>query len=68
MSKFSAINLIIFVITLFLSNILIAEEIILPKAQPKNKELPKKEIITPKKQPKIDELAIHRHPRQVCHF
>ena len=41
MTKFSIINLIIFIIALFLSNNLIAEETILPKPQPKIEELPK---------------------------
>ena len=49
MTKFSIINLIIFIIALFLSKNLIAEETILPKPQPKIEELPKKEIILPKK-------------------
>ena len=55
MTKFSIINLIIFIIALFLSNNLIAEETILPKPQPKIEELPKKETILPKTQPKTDE-------------
>ena len=55
MTKFSLINLIIFIIALFLSSNLIAEETILPKAQPKIEELPKKETILPKIQPKTDE-------------
>ena len=54
MTKFSIINLIIFIIALFLSNNLIAEETILPKPQPKIEELPKKETILPKTQPKTD--------------
>jgi len=56
MTKFSIINLIIFIIALFLSNNLIAEETILPKPQPKIEELPKKETILPKTQPKTDEF------------
>ena len=55
MTKFSIINLIIFIIALFLSSNLIAEETILPKPQPKIEELPKKETILPKTQPKTDE-------------
>ena len=55
MTKFSLINLIIFIIALFLSSNLIAEETILPKPQPKIEELPKKETILPKTQPKNDE-------------
>ena len=54
MTKFSIINLIIFIITLLLSNNLIAGETILPKPQPKIEELPKKETILPKTQPKTD--------------
>ena len=56
MTKFSIINLIIFIIALFLSNNLIAEETILPKPQPKIEELPKKEIILPKTQPEDGKL------------
>ena len=56
MTKFSTINLIIFIVALFLSNNLVAEETILPKPQPKIEELPKKETILPKKQPKTDEF------------
>ena len=56
MTKFSIINLIIFIITLLLSNNLIAGETILPKPQPKIEELPKKEIILPKTQPKAEEF------------
>ena len=47
MTKFSIINLIIFIIALFLSNNLIAEETILPKPIPKIEELAKKETILP---------------------
>ena len=56
MTKFSIINLIIFIFILLLSNNLIAEEIILPKPQPKIEELPKKETILPKTQPKAEEF------------
>ena len=56
MTKFSTINLMIFIIAIFLSENLAAEETILPKPQPKNKELSKKEIILPKSLPKNDEL------------
>ena len=56
MTKFSIINLIIFIIALLLSNNLVAEETILPKPQPKIEDLSKKEIILPKTQPKTDEL------------
>ena len=56
MTKFSIINLIIFIITLLLSNNLIAGETILQKPQPKIEELPKKEIILPKTQPKAEEF------------
>ena len=56
MTKFSTINLMIFIIVIFLSENLAAEETILPKPQPKNKELSKKEIILPKSLAKNDEL------------
>ena len=56
MSKFLIINLTIFIITLFLSKNLAAEQTILPKPQPKVEKLSKKEIILPKSQPKVDEL------------
>ena len=56
MTKFSTINLIIFLIAIFLSKNLAAEETILPKPQPRIEELSKKEIILPKIQPKTDEL------------
>ena len=56
MTKFSIKNLIIFIVALFLSNNLVAEETILPKPQPKIEELSKKEIILPKNQPKTEEL------------
>ena len=56
MTKFSIINLIIFVIALFLSKNLVASEIVLPKHQPKIEELTKKEIIVPKTQPKDSKL------------
>jgi len=45
MTKFSTINLIIFIIAIFLSKNLAAEETILPKPQPRIEELSKKEII-----------------------
>ena len=56
MTKFSIINLIIFIIALLLSNNLISEETILPKPQPNIEELQKKEIILPKSQSKNEEL------------
>ena len=56
MTKFSTINLIIFIIAIFLSKNLAAEETILPKPQPRIEELSKKEIILPKSLPKTDEL------------
>jgi len=56
MSKFSIINLIIFIITLFLLENLLAEEIIIPKPEPKIEEITKKEIILPKNQPGDDKL------------
>ena len=56
MSKFSIINLIIFVIVLVLSKNIVASELLLPKAQPKIEELAKKEIILPKTQPKATKL------------
>ena len=56
MTKFSIINLIIFIIALFLTSNLLAEETILPKSQPKIEELTKKETILPEKQPKIKKL------------
>ena len=56
MTKFSIINLIIFIIAIFLTKNLAAEETILPKPQPRIEELSKKEIILPKSLPKTDEL------------
>ena len=56
MTKFSTINLIIFIIAIFLSKNLVAEETILPKPQPRIEELSKKEIILPKSLPKTGEL------------
>jgi len=61
MTKFSIKNLIIFIVALFLSNNLVAEETILPKPQPKIEELSKKEIILPKNQPKTEELQKRRN-------
>ena len=51
MTRFSTINLIIFITAIFLSKNLAAEETILPKPQPKIEELSKKEIIIPKSLP-----------------
>ena len=45
MTKFSIINLIIFIVVLTLSNNLVAEEIISPKPKPKIERLSKKEIL-----------------------
>ena len=56
MSKFSITNLIIFIIALFLLENLLAEEIIIPKPEPKIEEITKKEIILPKTQPEDDKL------------
>jgi len=56
MTKFLITNLIIFIIALFLLENLIAEEIIIPKPEPKIEELTKKEIILPKTQPEDDKL------------
>ena len=56
MTKFSTINLMIFIIAIFLSKNLAAEETILPKPQPKIEILTKKEMILPKIQPKTDKL------------
>ena len=56
MTKFSTINLIIFIIAIFLSKNLAAEETILPKPQPRIEELSKKEIILPKTQPEDSKL------------
>jgi len=56
MTKFLTINLIIFIIAIFLSKNLAAEETILPKPQPRIEELSKKEIILPKSLPKNAEL------------
>jgi soluble lytic murein transglycosylase len=50
MTKFSIKDLIIFIIALFLLEKLVAEEIIIPKPEPKIEELTKKEIILPKTQ------------------
>ena len=49
MTKFSTINLIIFIIATFLSKNLAAEEKILPKPQPRIEELSKKKNNTTKK-------------------
>ena len=54
MSKISIINLNIFIITLFLSNNLIAEEIIVPKPQPKIEKIQIIETIKPISQQKVD--------------
>jgi len=51
MIKFSVTNLIIFIITFFLCGNMVAEEIIIPKPEPKIHELTKKEIILPKTRP-----------------
>jgi len=56
MSRLLIINLTIFIITLFLSKNLAAEETILPKPVPKVEKLSKKEIILPKSRPKADVL------------
>ena len=56
MTRFSITNLIIFVIALFLLESLLAEEIIIPKPEPKIEEITKKEIILPKTQPGNDKL------------
>ena len=56
MTRFSITNLIIFVIALFLLESLLAEEIIIPKPEPKIEEITKKEIILPKTQPEDDKL------------
>ena len=56
MTRFSTINLIIFITAIFLSKNLAAEETILPKPQPRIEELSKKEIILPKSLSKTDEL------------
>jgi soluble lytic murein transglycosylase len=56
MNKFSITNLIIFIIALFLLENLRAEEIIIPKPEPKIEEITKKEIILPKTQHKYDKL------------
>ena len=56
MIKFSIKDLIIFIIALFLLENLVAEEIIIPKPEPKIQELTKKEIILPKTQPENGKL------------
>jgi len=56
MTKFSIKDLIIFIIALFLLEKLVAEEIIIPKPEPKIEELTKKEIILPKTQPENGKL------------
>ena len=56
MTRFSITNLIIFIIALFLLESLLAEEIIIPKPEPKIHELTKKEIILPRTQPEDDKL------------
>ena len=56
MIKYSITNLIIFLIALFLLENLVAEEIIVPKPEPKIQGLTKKEIILPKTQPEKDKL------------
>ena len=56
MTKFSITDLIILIIALFLLENLVAEEIIIPKPEPKIEELTKKEIILPKTQPENGKL------------
>ena len=56
MAKFSITDLIIFIITLFLLENLVAEEIIIPKPEPKIEKLRKKETILPKNQPEDTKL------------
>ncbi len=56
MTRFSITNLIIFVIALFLLESLLAEEIIIPKPEPKIEEITIKETILPKTQPEDDKL------------
>ena len=56
MTRFSITNIIIFIIALFLLENSVAEEIIIPKSEPKIEELTKKEIILPKAQPEDGEL------------
>ncbi len=56
MTKFSITDLIILIIALFLLENLVAEEIIIPKPEPKIEELTKKEIILPRTQPEDDKL------------
>ena len=56
MTKFSIKDLIIFIIALFLLEKLVAEEIIIPKPEPKIQKLTKKEIILPKTQPENGKL------------
>ena len=56
MIKYSITNLIIFLIALFLLENLVAEEIIVPKPEPKIQGLTKKEIILPRTQPEDDKL------------
>ena len=55
MTKFLIKNIIIFVFAIFLFENLASGELILPKPQPKIKELIKEEIILPKSQSNIDE-------------
>ncbi len=56
MTRFSITNIIIFIIALFLLENSVAEEIIIPKPEPKIEEITKKEIILPKTQPGKDKL------------
>ena len=57
MTKFLAKVLIVFIFTLFLSENLSSEEIILPKIQPKTDELVKASLLLPRIKPEIDELT-----------
>jgi soluble lytic murein transglycosylase len=63
MGKFSKTSLIIFIFTLFLLEKLVAEEMIIPKPEPKIQELTKKEIILPKTQPENPKLQKEEKPQ-----
>ena len=60
MKKKSLIKIVFFILTVFLFEKISAEEVIIPKSQPKNLNSTKKAIPLPEKKPKIDEISIKK--------
>jgi len=60
MKKKSLIKIVFFILTVFLFEKISAEEVIIPKSQPKNLNSTKKAIPLPEKKPKIYEISIKK--------